>query len=60
MNRFKIVPEREIELENIWKKHDTHLKNVLGFEKFNFIKGKKQNYLHLRFSKYMEIRRRFY
>ena len=41
MNRFKIVLGREIEFENIWKKRDTHLKNVSGFEKFNLIKGKK-------------------
>ena len=41
MNRFKIVPRSEIEFENIWKKRDTHLKNVPGFEKFNLIKGKK-------------------
>ena len=25
MNRFKSVPGHEIEYENIWKKHDTHL-----------------------------------
>ena len=40
-NRFKSVSGHEIEYKNIWKKRDTHLRNMTGFEKFNFIKNKK-------------------
>ncbi len=40
MNRFKIILGCEAEFENIWKKRDTHLKNVPGFKNFNLIKGK--------------------
>ena len=41
MNRFKIVPGKEEEFENVWRERDTHLKNVPGFEEFHLVKGKK-------------------
>ena len=43
MNRFKIILGRETEFEKIWKERDTHLDDVPGFKKFNFIKGKKKD-----------------
>ena len=43
MNRFKIVPGKEKEFEEVWRKRDTHLKEVPGFEKFNLVKGEKTN-----------------
>ena len=41
MNRFKIVPGREKDFEQIWKERDTHLDNVPGFIKFHLVKGSK-------------------
>ena len=32
MNRFKIVPGKEREFENVWKDRDTHLKDVEAFK----------------------------
>ena len=40
MNRFKIVPGYENDFESIWKKRETHLDGVPGFEEFNLIRGK--------------------
>ena len=39
MNRFKIVLGKEDEFETVWKSRETHLENVIGFKKFNLIKG---------------------
>ena len=39
MNRFKIVPGREKDFINLWKNRETHLDNVSGFKKFNFLQG---------------------
>ena len=43
MNRFKIVPGKEVEFEKVWRERDTHLSGVLGFKEFNLLKGKKTN-----------------
>ena len=43
MNRFKIVPGKEQEFEKVWRERDTHLQNVVGFEKFNLVKGEKNS-----------------
>tara|TARA_B100001121_G_scaffold132303_1_gene115963 strand:- start:293 stop:595 length:303 start_codon:yes stop_codon:yes gene_type:complete len=43
MNRFKIVPGKENEFEDVWKKRDTHLKDVEGFKEFHLVKGKKND-----------------
>ena len=43
MNRFKIVPEREEDFENIWKNRKTHLENVPGFIEFHLVKGKTED-----------------
>ena len=43
MNRFKIVPGKEREFENVWKERDTHLKDVDGFKKFHLVKGEKNS-----------------
>ena len=40
MNRFKIVPNREKDFENIWKNRETHLNDVSGFIEFHLVKGK--------------------
>ena len=40
MNRFKIVLGFENDFETIWKKRETHLDGVPGFEEFNLIRGK--------------------
>ena len=42
MNRFKIVPGRENDFEDIWKKRDSHLEDVPGFKEFHLVKGKKE------------------
>ena len=42
MNRFKIVPGRENDFEEIWKKRDTYLGRVPGFNEFHLVKGKKE------------------
>ena len=39
MNRFKIVPGRETDFENIWKERESHLDNVAGFLEFHLVKG---------------------
>ena len=43
MNRFKIVPGKENEFEDVWKKRDTHLKDVEGFKEFHLVKGEKND-----------------
>ena len=35
MNRFKIVPGKEKQFEDIWQNRDSHLSNVPGFVDFN-------------------------
>ena len=40
MNRFKIVPNREQDFEDIWKNRETHLNGVPGFIEFHLVKGK--------------------
>ena len=42
MNRFKIVPKREQDFENIWKNRETHLEGVPGFIEFHLVKGKSE------------------
>ena len=39
MNRFKIVPNREKDFENIWKNRETNLNDVSGFIEFHLVKG---------------------
>ena len=39
MNRFKIVIGREKDFEEIWRTRETHLDDVVGFKKFNLLKG---------------------
>ena len=39
MNRFKIIPGKELDFEEIWRNRDTHLKNVDGFREFHLVKG---------------------
>lgn len=39
MNRFKVVPERAAEFEEMWAARDSHLKSVPGFESFALMKG---------------------
>ena len=39
MNRFKIIPNREKDFENIWKNRETNLNDVSGFIEFHLVKG---------------------
>ena len=39
MNRFRIVPGREQEFIDIWKKRDTYLADVPGFKQFHLLRG---------------------
>ena len=43
MNRFKIVPGKENEFEDVWRKRDTHLKDVEGFKEFHLVKGERSD-----------------
>ena len=38
-NRFKIQPGREKEFEEVWRKRDTFLDGVPGFERFQLLRG---------------------
>ncbi len=42
MNRFKIVKQRQKDFENIWRKRDTHLDDVVGFLEFHLVRGLEQ------------------
>ena len=39
MNRFKIVIEKGVEFEQIWKNRTSSLKHVPGFIEFHLVKG---------------------
>ena len=39
MNRFKIALGREKEFEEIWRKRESYLDDVNGFQKFNLLHG---------------------
>ena len=39
MNRFKVVKGQEAVFEDIWRKRDSHLKDVPGFIAFRMLKG---------------------
>lgn len=39
MNRFRIVPGREEEFENIWRARETYLDDVPGFKAFHLLHG---------------------
>ena len=39
MNRVRIVLGKEKEFEDVWKKRDTHLKDVPGLKEFHLVKG---------------------
>lgn len=39
MNRFRIAPGREAEFIEIWKKRESHLDEVPGFQSFNLLQG---------------------
>ena len=43
MNRFKIALNRENDFEDIWRKRETHLKDVSGFIEFHLVKGKTED-----------------
>ena len=42
MNRFQVKKGREKDFEKIWKKRETRLDEVDGFEEFHLIKGETQ------------------
>lgn len=39
MNRFKIVPGREAEFEEVWRSRDSQLTEVPGFIEFHLLRG---------------------
>jgi heme-degrading monooxygenase HmoA len=39
MNRFKILPGKEMHIEKIWRGRDSKLADVPGFKTFNLIQG---------------------
>ena len=39
MNRFKIVPGREAEFEEVWRNRDSQLTEVPGFIEFHLLRG---------------------
>lgn len=39
MNRFRIAHGREQDFEELWRKRDSHLEGVPGFESFRLLKG---------------------
>ena len=39
MNRFRVVPDRAAEFEEMWKSRDSHLKSVPGFRSFALLRG---------------------
>lgn len=42
MNRFKIIPGKELAFEKLWRERDTHLNGVKGFKSFNLVRGVKE------------------
>ena len=42
MNRFRVTLGRENEFEKLWLNRDSHLKGVMGFVEFHFLKGSKK------------------
>ncbi len=43
MNRFKIVPGKEQEFEQMWQNRESYLHEVAGFQSFRLLKGKSQD-----------------
>ena len=39
MNRFKIVPGKEEDFEEVWATRDTHLDQVPGYVEFRLLRG---------------------
>lgn len=39
MNRFKIVPGKEQDFEEIWRSRDSYLSGVAGYQEFHLVKG---------------------
>lgn len=39
MNRFRIVPGREADFEQVWRSRDSHLEGVAGFVAFKLLRG---------------------
>ena len=44
MKRLKIVPGHEKVFKELWRKRETHLNGVKGFQSFNLIKGQRAEY----------------
>jgi heme-degrading monooxygenase HmoA len=39
MNRFRVAAGREAEFIEVWRKRDSHLAGVPGFQRFNLLQG---------------------
>jgi len=39
MNRFKVKQGQEADFEEVWKRRDSHLRQVPGFKAFHLLKG---------------------
>ena len=42
MNRFRIARGREADFEELWRKRDSHLAGVPGFQEFHLLRGPAQ------------------
>lgn len=42
MNRFRIAPGREADFEEIWRKRESQLGGVVGFQEFHLLRGDEQ------------------
>ncbi len=45
MNKFKIIPGKEKEFEEVWRNRETFLDQVPGFKSFNLLKGENGVYI---------------
>ena len=45
MNRFTVVPGKELDFETVWKTRETFLSGVPGFKEFHLLRGEAGIYI---------------
>ena len=45
MNKFKIIPGKEKDFEEVWRTRETYLSEVPGFQEFHLLKGDNSIYI---------------
>jgi heme-degrading monooxygenase HmoA len=40
-----VDPEKGLEFEEVWRKHESYLKEVEGFVAFHFLRGSEEEYI---------------